>query len=176
MAGKVDWIKIRTDYINGGGSYRTLAEKYKISPTSVGKRAAKEGWTHLKKSQYEITSKKVAQKTAERVAEKEANRAVKLLAMADKLGAQIDRAIGELDRQIVKRKTRTRKVEYKDSGAPGKPTKETIVDKEDIEVAEGVIDRLGLQQISNALKNISDTIQALDGTGDSEGVQIIDDL
>lgn len=176
MSDKIDWIKIKTDYINGGGSYRALAEKYGVSKTYLTKRGQKEHWVHLKNKQLTKMSEKVAQKTAEKIAEKEANRAVKLLAMADKLGAQIDRAIGELDRQIVKRKTRTRKIEYKDSGAPGKPTKETIVDKEDIEVAEGVIDRLGLQQISNALKNISDTIQALDGTGDSEGVQIIDDL
>ena len=26
----VDWLAIRNDYINGGGSYRKLAEKYGV--------------------------------------------------------------------------------------------------------------------------------------------------
>ncbi len=40
----VDWLKIRNDYINGGGSYRVLAEKYGVNKDTIAARAKKEQW------------------------------------------------------------------------------------------------------------------------------------
>nr|DAI35530.1 MAG TPA: Protein of unknown function (DUF1804) [Caudoviricetes sp.] len=166
----VDWLKIRNDYINGGGSYRKLAEKYSVSFATLRDRAIKENWKSARDRQRNKVVTKTEQKTAEKIAEQEADRIARLLSMSDRLGEQLDRAIGELNRQMVRSKVKYREIEYNDPGAPGKPTKETINEEEAIEVVEGTIDRLGLQQISVALKNLRDVISSVD-TGDTDALK-----
>ena len=47
---KVNWRMIKTEYISDlTASYRSLAEKYKISPSLVSKRASEEGWVQARK-------------------------------------------------------------------------------------------------------------------------------
>ena len=94
---------------------------------------------------------KAAQKTADRIAEREADRVARLLGTTDKLQDALERAADELDRQMVKSRTRTRETVYGGAQAPesGKPVKETVREEEQIEIAEGLIDRLGLQQLKN---------------------------
>ncbi|MDD6236378.1 MAG: helix-turn-helix domain-containing protein, partial [Clostridiales bacterium] len=82
---KINWIKIKNDYINGRGSYRKLADKYGISATSIGKRARLEGWAEQREKQLHKSYTKVAQKTADRIAEREADRVARLLGTTDKL-------------------------------------------------------------------------------------------
>ena len=148
---KINWIMINNDYINGRGSYRKLADKYGISATSIGKRARLEGWAEQREKQLHKSYTKVAQKTADRIAEREADRVARLLGTTDKLQDALERAADELDRQMVKSRTRTRETVYGGAQAPesGKPVKETVREEEQIEIAEGLIDRLGLQQLKN---------------------------
>ena len=148
---KSNWIKIKTDYINGRGSYRKLADKYGISATSIGKRARLEGWAEQREKQLHKSYTKVAQKTADRIAEREVDRVARLLGTTDKLQDALERVVDELDRQMVKSRTRTRETVYGGDQAPesGKPVKETVREEEQIEIAEGLIDRLGLQQLKN---------------------------
>ena len=47
-------------------------------------------------------------------------------------------------------------MEYKDNTAIGKPTKEVIDETEHINIADGPVDRLGLSQVTAALKNIKE--------------------
>lgn len=165
---KINWIKIKNDYINGRGSYRKLADKYSISATSIGKRARLEGWAEQREKQLHKSYTKVAQKTADRIAEREADRVARLLGTTDKLQDALERAADELDRQMVKSRTRTRETVYGGAQAPesGKPVKETVREEEQIEIAEGLIDRLGLQQLSVAIKNLRDVIVSLDTSED----------
>ena len=72
MAVAVDWLKIRNDYINGGGSYRQLAEKYKVKFSALREVAFKEGWVAAKAEQMDKIRNETAQKTAEKIAESEA--------------------------------------------------------------------------------------------------------
>lgn len=44
----MDWQAIKTEYIAGNTSYRKLAEKYKVSFSTLRKIAAKEQWTQLR--------------------------------------------------------------------------------------------------------------------------------
>ena len=44
----MDWNKIKAEYIAGGTSYRKLAEKHKVSFSTLRKVAAKEQWTDLR--------------------------------------------------------------------------------------------------------------------------------
>lgn len=177
---KINWIKIRNDYINGRGSYRKLADKYGISATSISKRAKLEGWVEQREKQLRKNSAKIAQKTSDRIAEREANRVARLLGTTDRLQDALERAAEELDRQMVKSRTRTRETVYGGVQAPesGKPVKETVREDEHIEIVDGLIDRLGLQQLSVAVKNLRDVIVSLDISEDenSKVAQLLGEL
>lgn len=73
----VDWLAIRNDYINGGGSYRKLAEKYGIKFSLLKDRAVAEKWKKAKEEQANRTRIKTEQKTAEKIAEALSDEAAK---------------------------------------------------------------------------------------------------
>ena len=66
-----DWLTIRNDYINGGGSYRKLAEKYGVPLRTIAKHAKDENWQQLKTENYNMVAIAVQQKTTEKIAESE---------------------------------------------------------------------------------------------------------
>ena len=66
---RVNWSKIRAEYIGGGTTYRALAEKYGVSLNIVAKRATAEGWSKDRKEVSKKAAKKVIQKAAEAVAD-----------------------------------------------------------------------------------------------------------
>ena len=160
-----EWLKIKNEYINGSISYRKLAEKYGVSVDAVKKKAAAEHWKDMRTKAAPILHQKVQEKCIEKIATSEANRIVSLLSLSDKLSAQLDRAIGELDSRVVTNTTKVKTIVYGNSASPCKPTKETVIEKEDCEVVQTLIDRQGLQQLSAALKNIKDTVTVLDTAG-----------
>ena len=54
----VEWSKIKADYISGGTSYRKLAKKYGVSPTTLTKVAIREGWNDARhQAEIKQTSK-----------------------------------------------------------------------------------------------------------------------
>ena len=150
----VDWLKIKTDYISGLGNYRELSEKYGVSQSTIRKRAAAEKWSDAKETQRNKIGTKLEQQTAEIIVEQEANRVTRLLSLSDRLADRIEQAIQELDQMQVTHKKKTRTVEYKDHGAPGKPTKEIVSEEEQLLAIQSIVDRKGLQQVASALKNL----------------------
>ncbi len=169
-----DWLKIRNEYVSGSISYRKLAEEHGVSFATLQARAKRENWASERENQYDKIKTKVGQKTAEVVSTKEANRIGRILSTADLLLAKIEEAASQLDTHIVTNKVKTKTVTY---NGGMKPTKEVVVENESKEVVPGPIDRLGLQQVTAALKNIKDTVQAAEGQGGQDsGVQIVDDL
>ena len=77
----MDWKRIKAEYIAGGTSYRKLAEKYGVSPTTLTKVAGREGWVEARQ-QADI---KKTSKIVDAVSEKEAQKAVDIIDVADKL-------------------------------------------------------------------------------------------
>lgn len=77
----MDWKRIKAEYIAGGTSYRKLAEKYGVSPTTLTKVAGREGWVEARR-QADI---KKTSKIVDAVSEKEAKKAVDIVDVADKL-------------------------------------------------------------------------------------------
>lgn len=152
----VDWLKIKHDYINGGGSYRKLAEKYGVSASSLMQVAAKEKWSEEKKKQLSKIEAKTKQKAVEEIAKREADRVARLLSITDKFVDRIEQAVKELNQTQVTNKTKTKVIEYKNSKRPDKPTKEIITEKEEILAVASIVDRKGLQQIATALKTVWD--------------------
>ena len=76
-----DWQAIKTEYITTDTSYRKLAQKYGVNVTNIAKKAGAEGWVEQRK-QY---ANETQTKTLEKISEQEANRAVKIHSVADKL-------------------------------------------------------------------------------------------
>lgn len=79
VAVAADWVKIKNDYINGGGSYRSLAKKYGVSFGAVRDHALREGWTaqktaHQSKIDTE-TAQLVVEKTAQALSDEAASKA-----------------------------------------------------------------------------------------------------
>ena len=99
----MDWKRIKAEYIAGGTSYRKLAEKYKVSQSTLRKVAAKEQWTELRnKARTKTDSKIIAT-----VSEKEADKAVNIIDVADKLLSKISELVDAipLDTQSMKQIT-----------------------------------------------------------------------
>lgn len=65
----VDWLAIRNDYINGGGSYRKLAEKYGVSASGLMQKAAKEKWKVEREANLSKTEARTKQKTQEKISD-----------------------------------------------------------------------------------------------------------
>lgn len=152
----VDWLAIRNDYINGGGSYRKLAEKYGVTFGALRARAEAEKWAELKEKQLHKIRTKTAQKTADAIVKNEVKRVERLLAINDQLIDKIEKAVTELDLTQVTNKKKTKVIEYKNGRRPDKPTKEIITESEDILAVASIVDRKGLQQIAQALKAVWD--------------------
>ena len=152
----VDWLAIRNDYINGGGSYRKLAEKYGVSFSALEKKARAENWKEEKETQCDKIATELRQKTADAIVQKGVDWVERLLSISDNLIGKIERAVGELDLAQVTNKTKTRVIEYKNRDRPDKPTREITEEKEEILAVSSIVDRKGLQQVAAALKTIWD--------------------
>lgn len=81
----MDWKKIKAEYIAGGTSYRKLAEKYEVSRSKLQARATREKWADLK-SQAEA---KTESKIVETISDKDAEKAVNIINVADRLLSKI---------------------------------------------------------------------------------------
>lgn len=66
---RVNWNKIRAEYIGGGISQRKLAKKYGVSENTLIKKANAEKWAQLQKETYNEGATKAQQKTADATAD-----------------------------------------------------------------------------------------------------------
>ncbi len=86
----VDWLKIKSEYINGGISYRKLAEKHGVSFSVLKDKAVKERWTTAREQHTENLRTSIEQKTVEKISDAlsdEAAAKVKIRAGLVKLAA-----------------------------------------------------------------------------------------
>ena len=180
----LEWVKIKNEYISTNASMRKLAEKYNISHDAIKRRAAAEKLTEERARTAPIIHRETVRKVIEKTSSREADRIVNLLAISDKLSERLAQAVGELDKTLVKQKKSMRTVVYGDGAAQGRPTKVVTVEQEVLNVTETTIDRLGVQRLSAALKNLRDVAQTGKMEEDalskaqqrSEAVIIVDDL
>ena len=88
----MDWKRIKAEYIAGGTSYRKLAEKYKVKLSALRNVAEKEKWVELKaQAQHKANTKIV-----DTVSDIEADRAAKIIDVADKLLDKISEVIDKV--------------------------------------------------------------------------------
>lgn len=88
-----DWKKIKSEYIRGGISYRKLAEKYNVSPTTLYRKMKSENWVQKR----EQTESKVEAKIAEAVVKKEVDKIDRVQNIADILLSKIEYGIASGD-------------------------------------------------------------------------------
>lgn len=87
------------------------------------------------------------------------SREERILEISDKLLEKIEKSIEEIDRCVIKTKERTKNVEY--DFDLKKPVSECIEEKENIEIIDGMIDKMGLKQLVSTLKDIKDIHMSL---------------
>lgn len=99
----MDWKRIKAEYIAGGTSYRKLAEKYGVSFNTLKTHAVEEQWHKLRQQK----DKKTTTKVIETISDKEAQRAVDIIDVADKLLGKISELMDAvpLDTQSMKHLT-----------------------------------------------------------------------
>ena len=93
MARKVNWEKIKTEYITGDISQRKLAEKYGVPYSTLRDRARKDTWFKQRKK----SRQKVVSKSVQKVEAKQVQVATKELTLLDKIERHLDRAISDVD-------------------------------------------------------------------------------
>ena len=81
----MDWKKIKAEYIAGGTSYRKLAEKYGVSFNTLKTRATGERWYELRQQK----DNKATTKIVESLSDKDAEKAVDIVDVANKLLCKI---------------------------------------------------------------------------------------
>lgn len=135
-----DWEKIKLEYITTEISYRKLAKKYGVDVNTVNKRGKDGGWVDLRR-QY---TDKVTAKTIEKMSGKKANQRARVNDLADKLMDKLEKAIEELDLKTI---TVREKVT--------EGNEETTTEYQEAQ-AGGVVSRVGLRQLTAALKDLKE--------------------
>ncbi len=99
----VVWQKIKAEYIAGGTSYRKLAEKHGVSFNTLKTRAKEEQWYKLRQQKEHRTTTKIV----ESLSDKDAEKAVDIIDVADKLLGKISKLMDAvpLDTQSMKHLT-----------------------------------------------------------------------
>lgn len=157
---KINWNKLKHEYVTGDITYRELAEKYDISIESIKKEARKtakrKGWVTLKSEYRHNVYTKAEQETARKAGKKLASTGEKVKSYAERLVDVIGEAITELREYIVEHETTVKETEY-DLNVH-KPKKETVTKSKDIELIYGKINTKSLKEISDALKTIQSLV------------------
>lgn len=108
----------------------------------------------------------------------EHDREKRILDISDKLLDKIEKSITEIDRCVIKTKERTKNVEY--DFDLKKPVNECIEEKENIDIIEGMIDKMGLKQLVSTLKDIKDIHTCLNEEKttdeDDNGIVLLGDI
>lgn len=88
-----DWQAIKTEYITTDTSYRKLAQKYGVSTTQICNVGRDEKWVE----QREQYLNKTTAKAIEKISQQEANRAVRIHTVADKLLNKIEAMVDAVE-------------------------------------------------------------------------------
>ena len=157
-----DWNVIKDDYLSSTMSYRQLCDKHGVKYGALSKVASKEGW-HTERKNKALAS---------------ISREERILNISDTLLDKIEKSISELDRCVVKCKERTKTTEY--DFDTKKPVNEVVEEKEDIQIIEGMIDKMGLKQLVSTLKDIKDIHLSMQGEEsideEEEGIIVLSEV
>lgn len=98
---RIDWAKIKAEYIAGEGSYRSLAKKYGIGTSRLGEKAKEEKWVEERKIAQDSAVKKAVRKSIQKNASALDWLGKAKERLAEKLAAAVE-AVDETDAQAVR--------------------------------------------------------------------------
>lgn len=166
----ISWLEIENEYVTDISrkpcSLEDLAKKYSIPIQTIMDQSAKGKWSDKRREYKEDTKKKALEKSSDA----DADRIARLLSIADKASDKAEQALNELEQYVVKKKRKVKSIES-DREVTGQPKKEIIDESEDLAIATGPVDRLGLSQITGALKNLKE-IYAITGSMEKQQAEI----
>ena len=127
-----DWLKIKTEYINDHSStYRSLAEKHRVSQRSIAAHAVEENWVQLRKQQESDTALKIQQKTVEKIADNESEIAAIRSRLRLRIYEQLEQRMNaeEIDGNDFRRLVQSFKdmCDIKNDGSEGKSEGVTVI-------------------------------------------------
>lgn len=141
----VNWQEIKTAYLCGAyPSVRKLAETYGVKYTTLAARAHREGWSAEKRR-----LRGDGEKTQEQ-------RLARVQYITDLLLNKLEKAVEELDVRLLKRERKVKQIEYGNELRPDKPTRETVVDDEELIRQSATVDVAEVKQIASALREIKE--------------------
>lgn len=155
MAKRIDWLKIKSEYISGEISQRELARIRNVSESALTKKANKEKWQQQKVTKRNEIDMRVQQRTAEVLVEKQVDRIKRIVTVSDTLLQKLEEAAAQLDNYLVTKRVKVKTAEY-DPEAKGKLKTEVTTETEDIGFMAGIIDKNGLKQLTGALKDLKE--------------------
>ena len=153
----MDWNAIKTEYITTETSYRKLCEKHGVTIGKLQFRATEEKWPELKKE----FKKKVVTKSVNAVSNGYAQRATRVLAVADKLLNKIESTIENMDDQRSSRAV-------KDVSDALKNVRDIMMVRSDADIREQEARISKLQREAQREDNQKEPIRVIIGDGLSE--------
>lgn len=92
----IDWLAIKSDYVNGGGSYRELAKKHGLNKDTIAKKAKAEDWGIQKGIQTDKIQTAIIQKTAEQISDAHATALSHISNVAEKVVLLAEKAVDSM--------------------------------------------------------------------------------
>lgn len=170
---RIDWKKIKAEYVTGEISLANIAKKYGVSASAVQKKSVKEKWAAEKRKQHKKAADKVAKKLNDKNVRKTVSDIERVCSAASKLIAKINRAIDEVDRRE-KVTVRTTKIKAEGIGEKGQMEIEKTERKTDIEVCKGLVDTKSIAEISKSLLNIKQVLAGTEQEESNKEINIIE--
>lgn len=99
MGMAVDWLKIKTEYINGGTTHRELAKKYGVSARQIGAHSKAEQWAQAREENLSKISAKVQRKTQEKIVDSESEALVIKSRLKLSFYQQIEKRLQSVDKE-----------------------------------------------------------------------------
>lgn len=151
---KYDWDKLEKEYILS--DCKTVTEFFKSKNININGATQKraKGWNKKRANKKLKKSEKIIEKVIEKEAEKEAEQIVNIKDIATTLANKIIEATKELDKHIIKTRTKAKTTKIDPSGN----TIDIIKDKEEVTVERCIVDRNGLKTLTSALKDLNDIL------------------
>lgn len=140
------WTEIKTEYITGDMSYRTLAEKYKIGYPRLQARATAENWV-AERGKFK---EKLIQKSIDLISDEQAERIARAVRIGDRMLEKVEESLEQIDMLLCERTVSTKKIEKDKDGTPC----EKITTRKSFSQKKVAIDRAGLRQLSAVLKDL----------------------
>ena len=157
----IPWDQIKTEYVTGQMTYRQLCKKYRVSYSTLNVHARCDHWVEAREKHRMRT----LEKSLDKIGDQQAESLAQVNDLADQLLQKLEKAIGELDLQVI---------QWKEKGESQDGKWEKTYEQTQ---PGGTVDRQGLKALSaslkelKAIKNIQTALEKLEQEAKIEALQ-----